>query len=461
MDKYRKKMDSNILENLKSKIYYYLKNNDLNAEFFKNNMDSIKELYVENPIEIGDYATIVSRAPAPDRPAEIMIDKQFVEMDEFDNPIRIKPQIKDWVYCQIVNKLLYAATRYDGITGIMTNKNNRGLNEGLTQMIAEEILGYSVIDVEEYKYQNSKNISKILYITFGEEIILDSYFNHSYKLEIACNDLANDKEFYMELNNNLSDMYKIEKNLQEEDIPLYDDIKELVFKKICAQIILNNLELIQKNDQIKYLYEVLEAVKNDKTYKQQVSDIINDYKENEDVTIEVLAKDETEIEPKHELDIELNEEIHDEFNPKSVEFVDIDIKEDINLNTKETIVEEQIIKELVTEEPKTEIIEDIIELNIQEDYKKGDNIDKIITPPTMLIQLTKAGITQSKIANSEIAVATEEMSRIFEIQRLQALKQNGEELTEEEENRIAEYLAKMSQAEMLYQQLFSKNDDDE
>lgn len=87
---------------------------------------------------------------------------------------------------------------FDGYTGIINNKNNRGLNEGLTQMFTEKIFVY-VVSPNSDGYKDYKKIAKILDITFGKDVTFDSYFNHTNALGEKCIELSGDNNFYRHL----------------------------------------------------------------------------------------------------------------------------------------------------------------------------------------------------------------------------------------------------------------------
>lgn len=230
MENYRKQMDKRVLEQLKDKIQIYLKSKGLKtADFIRENMDKVAGLYVENSIE-KDGPRMESRGARPNRPSEIMIDKGFTELDENDNPIGIDKSVNKLIMTQLTHELLHSGARFKDKTedktehtGIMKTNANRGLNEGMTQMFTEKIWGYTVSPNADSKYKDYKKIAKILDITFGESISLDAYFNHSNALSNACNGLAQNNEFYSDINKYLTSTYYINKNstVKKEDRDTY------------------------------------------------------------------------------------------------------------------------------------------------------------------------------------------------------------------------------------------------
>lgn len=195
---YREKFDKRILESLKDKIQNYLQSKGLKTvDFIRQNMDSVENLYVEAS-DTRKLPKMQSRGARPNKPAEIMINKIFIEVDENDKPVNIDKNLRKLIRSQLGHELLHAAARFDGYTGIINNKNNRGLNEGLTQMFTEKIFGY-VVSQNSDGYKDYKKIAKILDITFGKDVTLDSYFNHTNALGEKCIELSGDNNFYRHL----------------------------------------------------------------------------------------------------------------------------------------------------------------------------------------------------------------------------------------------------------------------
>ncbi len=295
MENYRKQMDKRVLEQLKDKIQIYLKSKGLKtADFIRENMDKVAGLYVENSIE-KDGPRMESRGARTNRPSEIMIDKGFTELDENDNPIGIDKSVNKLIMTQLTHELLHSGARFKDKpedkkehTGIMQTNANRGLNEGMTQMFTEKIWGYTVSPNADSKYKDYKKIAKILDTTFGESISLDAYFNHSNALSNACNGLAQNNEFYSDINKYLTSTYYINKNstVKKEDRdtyyssimkPVREKMIDLLYEKVCTQIIIPKLKTLSKEEQQTYLYDILDSVKDEPNVLKKLSNAIVKY----------------------------------------------------------------------------------------------------------------------------------------------------------------------------------------
>ena len=267
MEDYRKQMDKRFLEQLKDKIQIYLTSKGFqNAEFIRENMDDgVSGLYVEHLIEKGG-ARMQSRAARPNRPAELVIDKVFAEFDENDNPIGIDKNVRKLIMTQLTHELIHSGARFNGHTGIRNTDQNRGLNEGMTQMFTEKIWGYTVSPNSDSNYKDYKKIAKILDATLGEDISIDAYFNHSNALEDACNGLSRNNSFYSDINKYLTSTYYMNKSnpkvdsvpKEDKDIyydtimrPIRETMLDLVYEKVCAEIVIPKLKTLSKDEQRK------------------------------------------------------------------------------------------------------------------------------------------------------------------------------------------------------------------
>lgn len=272
MEIYRKQMDRKILEQLKDKILIYLKNRGFQkCEFIRENLDKVAGLYVENMIE-RDGPRMQSRGEKGQtvkengtykivkKPSEIAIDKGFVLFDENDNPIGIDANVRKLIMTQLTHELIHSGTRFDGHSGIKTTKQNTGLDEGMTQMFTEKIWGYTLSPNSDSKYKDFKKIAKILDATFGEQVSIDAYFNHSDALENACNNLSQNDKFYSDMNKYLTSTYDMRKAVPKDSRdkyyqtimqPISEKMIDLVYDKVCTEIVIPKIKTLSRDEQRK------------------------------------------------------------------------------------------------------------------------------------------------------------------------------------------------------------------
>ena len=197
MEVYRETIDELALNGLKNKILRYLESREFKSlDLVRNNLDSVGGLYVEN-LKEQNGPLMQSRPSRNENPPEIAIDIRFVKLDKDKKPVKFEPSMKKLIGTQLTHELLHSASRYNRQSGIEdATRRNTGLNEGLTQMFTEKIWGYTLSPNSDRRYKDLKKIAKILDATFGEQVSLDAYFNHSNALENACNGLAQNDSFF-------------------------------------------------------------------------------------------------------------------------------------------------------------------------------------------------------------------------------------------------------------------------
>lgn len=149
-------------------------------------------------------------------------------------------------------------------------------------MFTEKIFGYTVSPNTD-SYTDYKKVAKILDSTFGKDVTLDSYFNHSNSLELACNQMSKDNTFYKTINQNLSFMKDLttskKKDSYDKELKrnIYLQMKSTIYEKICAEIIVPHLKTLNENQRSQYIQEILEATSDDKTVQRQLEDTISNY----------------------------------------------------------------------------------------------------------------------------------------------------------------------------------------
>lgn len=379
----KKELDTKILESIKNKVYIFLKNSGVdNPEFYLENMNRVLNLYVEDLVKqrIGKMVA---------RSKEICIDEQFVVFDENNNPIEIDKFVEKLITSQIGHELIHATARYNGFTGIRYNDLNEGLNEGLTQMITEKIFEYTVSPNTD-SYKDVKKFAKILDSTFGQKIVLDSYFGHSNKLEEVYNSLANDEMCFINFNKSLTNMYeacatfKLPYKRNEKSIAktLYNDMNHLMIKKICMDIIIPKLKTLKQEEKEQYLEEIFETLKDDPIFSRELENVITNF-QNMDINESQKRK--------QELEKEIEEKNNDIMN-----LVYMMIKEDVPITSYITFNEKgEMIRKY---NHFTKIENDILQEELLAQLYKKDNVDdKLAT----LYSLTSNNLEFSEIARED------------------------------------------------------------
>lgn len=227
---FRRELDKSILDNIKLKIYNYLKySNYSRADEVLQRMNAVKGLYVENLT-----ATQGARMQARSSLHEIVIDEQFVNFDKNNNPIGLDPSLSKLIESQMGHELLHIGSSGPNYKGIMNSNNERGLNEGFTQLITENIFGYIVSNNSDgYKY--FKKFAKILEATYGKSCILNAYFGDSLELKNRMEKIQ--PKYYDFINTIMTNAYYTKKIASSLE-PLYD----LITKDFIIRIIIPELK---------------------------------------------------------------------------------------------------------------------------------------------------------------------------------------------------------------------------
>lgn len=277
-------------------------------------MDEKNRLFLENLVE-QNIGRMLNRSGTND----ISIDEQFCEKDA-NGKMRFKQNLEKIIKSQIIHELMHSASRTD-MSGIRekcdVNENideisslielnsyfkskhsnkkysfrrRTGLDEGITQMMAEKVVGYT-ISPEIDSYKDLKKYAKILENTFGEEIMFNSYFFKTGELEESCQTLTQDKNFWNVFNNILDNEFQIiydsrNPNLNEHSRQTYkwfsDTMQKDIMRYFTANIIIPKLKKSSREEQKQYLEDILNSVKDDEKFKLEIFQQIQElYKKDE------------------------------------------------------------------------------------------------------------------------------------------------------------------------------------
>lgn len=233
------------------KLYGY----KLDTKFIKRNMDSVTGLFVEDLM----YARLQSR------PTEIAISSKYFRFDEEGNLGPYISSYKHMIYLGIIHELLHSASRSYGYNGINdTTDTKRGLNEGITQMLAEDIYGVVVSPFSD-AYKDFKKIAKILRHTIGTDEVLNSYFNHTDELQVKCDKMSY-QGFYDELNEELTGLYFMKYDFAKNSLlkKVYNERIKIIYKKVIANVIIPKISSLKSvKDRKSYIRNILNSLYDD------------------------------------------------------------------------------------------------------------------------------------------------------------------------------------------------------
>lgn len=193
----------------------FASNPELQA-LLKANMDKVTEFIIGDRLNsgVGVSASVFNS----DGSRQIHMDTLF--FDERDNTFTVKPDC-DYFDTLVVDALLHVAAGKKGnLTGVLERernaegkstgkKKNSGLNEGITQYIAEAITGKKIPE-EANNYSFNTEMVSLLADVLGPGLITNAYFGDSNTLKDAMNALAQDPEYYDKFNRDLDTINKLQ-----------------------------------------------------------------------------------------------------------------------------------------------------------------------------------------------------------------------------------------------------------
>ena len=172
----------------------------------------------------------------------------------------------------LMHELLHVSSNRDNINGIVCPGEKAfktSLNEGITQMLTDDIMGYV-----ENKFLGSYNVEKIianiLRVSFGNDVIVNSYFIDHELLEAIVNSTSGDKRYFNILNIMLS-RYSENRDLTRENR------LELLLRSVVLNIIIPTYNNRSEEEKEKYLSKLIYDISFDAKVKSMVVGYINEY----------------------------------------------------------------------------------------------------------------------------------------------------------------------------------------
>ena len=285
-------MNKEILQNIKQRIINYLIINNCKDNriltLINERMNNIKHLYVENLTE-KSMARMVCRED------NIAIDEQFVVLSEDKKRIiKIKDNFMNVVSMQLCHELWHAASSHDGITGIMKSYQNNqvvenrkflALNEGITQMLTEKAHGLKLSKFTDRTYRHFKYMAEIITLSTSFTSILKSYLFNSFSLKNELNGLSNN-EFYEFFNVQLTNMFNGLRYLKYNETspvkPYFSTLANIynvkmknMYKYLLINIVLPKIKSLDKNNQQKYIKDILSVAKEDNGCYEIINEYLN------------------------------------------------------------------------------------------------------------------------------------------------------------------------------------------
>jgi len=202
--------DTDFLEEYKEKIINIFLSEEKRRKI-KDNMGSINEFVIGDRIRAGLGRLCCSST-------SIHMDISFADITE--DSFKLKPGC-EYIETIFIHELLHAASK-NPITGAMgieehvfdslgrrIGRKNTGLNEGITQFLAEKISGKPVDDsIDSYPF--SKKVVSLLVDVLGPDAMMESYFDHTDALKKLMNEVSKDPNYFDEFNKKLDTINRLD-----------------------------------------------------------------------------------------------------------------------------------------------------------------------------------------------------------------------------------------------------------
>ena len=191
----------------------------IQQETVRNNMSQISEFVIGDRFSAG-LGRLCCSSDA------IHMEESLVDITDSSFSIKEGNEYLETIF---IHELLHAAARQNqgnlkNLTGVLefernekgevVGRKNVGLNEGITQLLAEKISGQPVPDdIDSYAF--NKKVVALLADVLGSNIITSSYFGHTDELKNIMNALANNPEYYDKFNKKLDTINKLEATIRK------------------------------------------------------------------------------------------------------------------------------------------------------------------------------------------------------------------------------------------------------
>lgn len=229
------------------------------------------------------------------------INNRYINYDSRTNKLIIDDKNSAAIGSVFVHELLHVASSRDDAIGIKyyNGVDCTGLNEGITQMFADDI--NNNIETKHFDgYFVLKTIAKMLRVTFGNQVICDSYFLGNQTLKSNINYYAGNEHYYNELNKRMTALATIydlnsknSKYNKRQISNYYNESARLLYKDVILNIIIPKLLTLNNNNKKEYLRKLITIVSEDGNVKNEIVSMLSEYM---DMSLEELKNENRKLE---------------------------------------------------------------------------------------------------------------------------------------------------------------------
>ena len=195
----------------------------------------------------------------------------------------------------IIHELLHALSHTSNNTGIRGAGQRTGLNEGITQMFADDIRG-SVTTKYFDGYFALKNVAKIFRAIFGNEVLLNSYFDSEGErgglLEDSVNQLSGNTASHRTVFDNIchrmdtlltiDNVVRRAANINDNHLvsktkEVYNKYEDLLYNYVVLRVVVPFLNRQSDSSKKTYIRNLITALGDDSRTKNRVITLLQSY----------------------------------------------------------------------------------------------------------------------------------------------------------------------------------------
>lgn len=179
-----------------------------------------------------------------------------------DNKLVLKSHLRKFFYFTLGHEANHSASAKDKkIRGIINSFGGKQpLNEGITQMIAEDSFGFTASPSSD-GYRIYKKVAKILRVTFGDKAVYNSYFYQDPELSKQVDGLVKNVSGYYSLLN--QDLEYIEKAKINVGRNFALRMADYIYLDIVYNIIIPKLKTLSPKEKDEYLKMIRQSLKDE------------------------------------------------------------------------------------------------------------------------------------------------------------------------------------------------------
>lgn len=290
--------------------------NGINYAKIKHKLDLLQDIYASDMNDWPPNAIMGAKENA------VYTNNDYYKFDSSGKLLEIKKVRLTSFIATLRHELIHVASNDKNFNGLLKNNSmdNFAMNEGATQALYE-ILFDDVKSPSSDAYRDYKKIVKMIVKTIGIPPLASSYFDHTNALETSCNKVANNNNFYNDLQEQLNTSIFLRvapypnEYIRNIALSLEQESMQNTYKYFLINFVLPHLQTLSDTEKKDYLNDLLSVVQDDIDVENYLVDSLKQLIEKSSQEIQNFKND-----LNHERkDIELSKDLL--FSPKKQEIL--------------------------------------------------------------------------------------------------------------------------------------------